>query len=47
MIVDSATALYRSEYIGRGRGELFARQGGLGQCMRKLLGFADEVVEGR
>lgn len=41
MIVDSATALYRTDYSGRG--ELSARQQHLGRFMRMLLRLADEV----
>jgi len=40
VIVDSATALYRTDYMGRG--ELSARQMHLAQFMRKLLRMADE-----
>jgi DNA repair protein RAD51 len=40
MIVDSATALFRTDYMGRG--ELSARQGNLAQFMRGLRRFADE-----
>ena len=39
MIVDSATALYRSEY--NGRGELASRQSHLGQFLRALQKIAD------
>ncbi|KAH7649102.1 Rad51 [Cryptosporidium bovis] len=39
MIVDSATALYRSEY--NGRGELATRQSHLGQFLRALQKIAD------
>ncbi|EEA05081.1 Rad51 protein, putative [Cryptosporidium muris RN66] len=39
MIVDSATALYRSEY--NGRGELASRQSHLGQFLRGLQKIAD------
>ncbi|TRY88475.1 hypothetical protein DNTS_005156 [Danionella cerebrum] len=42
LIVDSATALYRTDYSGRG--ELSARQGHLGRFLRMLLRLADEVV---
>jgi len=40
MIVDSATALYRTDYSGRG--ELSARQMHLGRFLRYLLRLADE-----
>ncbi|XP_066588849.1 DNA repair protein RAD51 homolog 1-like [Prorops nasuta] len=40
LIVDSATALYRTDYIGRG--ELSARQTHLGRFLRMLLRIADE-----
>ncbi|KNC81985.1 DNA repair protein RAD51 like 1 [Sphaeroforma arctica JP610] len=40
MIVDSATALYRTDY--QGRGELAPRQAHLGQFLRFLLRLADE-----
>lgn len=40
VIVDSATALYRTEYVGRG--ELAARQNSLGRFMRALHRMADE-----
>ncbi|XP_044025598.1 DNA repair protein RAD51 homolog 1 isoform X2 [Siniperca chuatsi] len=40
LIVDSATALYRTDYSGRG--ELAARQGHLGRFLRMLLRLADE-----
>ncbi|CAK9808999.1 DNA repair protein RAD51 homolog 1 [Anthophora plagiata] len=40
LIVDSATALYRTEYSGRG--ELSARQNHLGRFLRMLLRIADE-----
>ncbi|UYV70671.1 RAD51 [Cordylochernes scorpioides] len=40
LIVDSATALYRTDYSGRG--ELGARQNHLGRFMRMLLRLADE-----
>lgn len=40
LIVDSATALYRTDYSGRG--ELSARQMSLAQFMRTLLRLADE-----
>lgn len=41
VIVDSATALYRTDYSGRG--ELSARQMHLAQFLRTLLRLADEV----
>ncbi|KAM6954743.1 DNA repair protein RAD51 homolog 1 [Aplochiton taeniatus] len=40
LIVDSAMALYRTDYSGRG--ELSARQGHLGRFLRMLLRLADE-----
>lgn len=40
LVVDSATALYRTDYTGRG--ELSARQMGLAQFLRKLQRIADE-----
>lgn len=40
LIVDSATALYRSDYCGRG--ELAARQNHLGKFLRNLQRLADE-----
>lgn len=40
VIVDSATALYRSEFMGRG--ELAARQICLGRFLRSLQKIADE-----
>ncbi|KAB5511676.1 hypothetical protein PHYPO_G00250280 [Pangasianodon hypophthalmus] len=40
LIVDSATALYRTDYSGRG--ELSARQCHLGRFLRMLLRLADE-----
>lgn len=40
LIVDSAMALYRTDYSGRG--ELAARQSHLGRFMRMLLRLADE-----
>jgi len=40
VIVDSAMALYRSDYIGRG--ELAARQNHLGLFLRMLQRLADE-----
>lgn len=42
LIVDSATALYRTDYSGRG--ELSARQMHLAQFLRTLLRLADEVI---
>ena len=42
MIVDSATALYRTDYSGRG--ELSARQMHLARFLRTLLKLADEVT---
>lgn len=44
MIVDSATALYRTDYSGRG--ELSARQMHLARFLRTLLRLADEVSDG-
>lgn len=41
MIVDSATALYRTDYSGRG--ELSARQMHMARFLRTLLKRADEV----
>lgn len=41
LIVDSCTALYRSDY--NGRGELSARQTHLGKFLRTLQRLADEV----
>jgi len=41
LIVDSATALYRSDYVGRG--ELAARQAHLSKFLRSLQRLADEV----
>lgn len=41
MIVDSATALYRTDYSGRG--ELANRQMHLARFLRTLLKLADEV----
>jgi len=41
LIVDSATALYRTDYSGRG--ELSARQMHLARFLRNLLRLADEV----
>lgn len=43
VIVDSATALYRTDY--QGRGELADRQMHLGRFLRTLLRLADEVCE--
>ena len=40
LIIDSATALYRTDYSGRG--ELSARQMHLAQFLRKLQRLADE-----
>ena len=40
MIVDSATALYRTDY--NGRGELSERQMSLGQFLRQLTRMAEE-----
>jgi len=40
-VVDSATALYRTDYSGRG--ELAARQMHLARFLRMLLRLADEV----
>uniref|UniRef100_A0A2K5M3J7 RAD51 recombinase n=1 Tax=Cercocebus atys TaxID=9531 RepID=A0A2K5M3J7_CERAT len=42
LIVDSATALYRTDYSGRG--ELSARQMHLARFLRMLLRLADEIV---
>jgi len=41
LLVDSATALYRTDYSGRG--ELSARQMHLARFLRMLLRLADEV----
>jgi DNA repair protein RAD51 len=41
LIIDSATALFRTDYSGRG--ELSARQMALAQFLRMLLRLADEV----
>ena len=41
LIVDSCTALYRTDF--NGRGELSARQGHLGKFLRTLMRLADEV----
>jgi DNA repair protein RAD51 len=41
MIVDSATSLYRTDFIGRG--ELSARQMHLAKFFRSLQQMADEV----
>lgn len=43
LIVDSATALYRTDYSGRG--ELAARQMHLARFLRMLLRLADEVIQ--
>jgi DNA repair protein RAD51 len=40
LVVDSATALYRSDY--NGRGELSERQMSLGQFLRQLTRLAEE-----
>ena len=40
LVIDSATALYRTDYTGRG--ELSARQMSLAQFLRKLQRLADE-----
>lgn len=40
LIVDSATALFRSDYVGRG--ELSERQIALGQFLRELMRLADQ-----
>ena len=40
LVVDSATALFRNEFVGRG--ELAGRQQQLGQFLRKLQKLADE-----
>jgi DNA repair protein RAD51 len=42
MIVDSATALYRTDFSGRG--ELSARQMHLAKFLRSLQKLADEVM---
>ena len=42
LVVDSATALYRTDYSGRG--ELAARQMHLARFLRMLLRLADEVA---
>lgn len=42
LIIDSATALYRTDYSGRG--ELAARQMHLAKFLRLLLRIADEVL---
>lgn len=42
MIVDSATALYRTDFSGRG--ELSARQMHLAKFLRSLQKLADEVT---
>ena len=41
LVVDSATALYRTDYSGRG--ELSARQMHLARFLRTLLRLSDEV----
>ncbi len=41
LIVDSATALYRTDYAGRG--ELSARQMHMARFLRMLMRLADEV----
>lgn len=41
LVVDSAMALYRTDYSGRG--ELSARQNHLARFLRMLLRLADEV----
>jgi len=43
MIVDSATALYRTDFSGRG--ELSARQMHLAKFLRSLQKMADEVID--
>jgi hypothetical protein len=43
LIVDSATALYRTDYSGRG--ELSARQMSLAKYLRMLQRLADEVSQ--
>ena len=45
LIVDSATALYRSDYVGRE--ELAARQAHLSKFLRALQRLADEVCPPR
>ena len=42
LVVDSATALYRTDFSGRG--ELSARQMHLGKFLRNLQRIADEVI---
>ena len=42
LIVDSCTALYRTDFLGRG--ELSARQNHLGKFLRSLQRLADEVL---
>lgn len=42
LVVDSATALYRTDYSGRG--ELSARQMHLARFLRTLMRLADEVM---
>ena len=41
LIVDSSTALYRTDFVGRG--ELSVRQNHLGKFLRNLQKLADEV----
>lgn len=41
LIIDSCTALYRTDFSGRG--ELSARQGHLAKFLRTLMRLADEV----
>ncbi|KZT55950.1 Rad51-domain-containing protein [Calocera cornea HHB12733] len=43
MIIDSATAHYRTDFLGRG--ELAARQNHLGKHLRTLARLADEVSQ--
>lgn len=43
LVVDSATALFRTDYSGRG--ELAARQMSLAKFLRYLLRLADEVCQ--
>ena len=43
LIVDSATALYRTDYSGRG--ELAARQMHMAKFLRSLQRLADEVLD--
>jgi hypothetical protein len=42
LIIDSCTALYRTDF--NGRGELSARQGHLAKFLRTLMRLADEVL---